>query len=710
VYGGFNISNSGTAELIVEFGEITGPGSEFLGWEEATELSIPPGETVDCQMLYFPQEFGILNAIGTLLSNDPLHPEVEITFKGYAVNPGPSIYVPTASHNYGSVRINAMTRWFMEIQNIGDETLVIDNIYCDDSHFWVDSDISFPINIGVLDTVQVGIWFNPEQAISYEGTLFIESNDPENSLVEVTLEGTGDDTHYELGDILWEYQITGGFDNSPKAIIAIPDINGDGVYDVVVGSEDNYLRCFNGNSSGTPDILWELCIPGGSVYQQTSITLTDDIDGDEYKDIVAGTAWGDRSIVAISGKTGQIIWKHDTHEYGDGGWVYQVNCRFDYNDDGMPDVLAAAGSDSNYAGPRRVYCLDAFTGNSIWECFLGGPVFSVIGISDFTGDGVPDVVAGAADNYETQGTVYGIDGSTGETVWSFDVAGTSVWALEQLQDITEDGIPDIVAGNFQAFGTGICYGLNATNGALVWEKSIGTALVLRFVILDDINGNGFREIAVAHSTNPNVFVIDSGTGDIVWTHSVADQPWNLDRIEDIDDDGIADLVVGTLYNNNYCYFLSGANGTELASINFGTPVDAIASIPDIDGNGSMEMVAGGRNGRLTCFSGGWEVFGIATPEPNDNQYFLQNYPNPFSTSTKISFNLHPRDAESAEIKIYNIKGQLVKEFKIQNSKFKIDKVVWDGKDQSGKQLPSGIYLYKLSAGEQSVVKKMLLMR
>lgn len=696
---------TGTLELSMEL-EIEGYPPEMI-----EGLSVAPGEFIVIIFSPFiPAEPGPISGTITFYTNDPLHPEVIVPITGYAVNPGPSISAPT-SHNYGSVRVNAVTRWFMEIQNIGDSTLVIDNIYCDDSHFWVDTDVSFPINIGVLDTIPIGIWFNPEEAISYEGTLFIESNDPENSIVEVALEGSGDSSPYEIGDILWEYQITGGFDNSPKAIMPIPDINGDGIYDVVVSSEDNYFRCFNGNSSGTPDILWELYILSGPVYHRHGITLSDDIDGDGYKDIIVGTAWGDRSIVAISGKTGEIIWKHDTHEYGDGGWVYQVSCRFDYNDDGMLDILAATGSDGNYAGPRRVYCLDAFTGDSIWECFLGGPVFSVIGVNDFTGDGVPDAVAGAANNYETQGTVYGIDGSTGETEWSFDVAGTSVWALEQLQDITGDGIPDIIAGNFQELGTGICYGLDATNGSTVWETQIGTALILGFDVLDDINGNGYSEIAIAHSGNPNVFVIDGGNGNIVWSHGVADQPWNLDRIEDINDDGIADLVVGTLYNNNYCYFLSGVDGTELASLNFATPVDAIASIPDIDGNNSMEMVAGGRNGRLTCFSGGWEVFGITTQEQDNSGHFLQNYPNPFSTSTTISFSI-PKSIQEPKIKIYNIKGQLVRElgYKSTTQGIGTGEAVWDGTDARGNKVPSGVYFYRISGLENAPVQKMILIR
>ncbi|MEA3475873.1 MAG: M14 family zinc carboxypeptidase [Candidatus Cloacimonadota bacterium] len=105
----------------------------------------------------------------------------------------------------------------------------------------------------------------------------------------------------------------------------------------------------------------------------------------------------------------------------------------------------------------------------------------------------------------------------------------------------------------------------------------------------------------------------------------------------------------------------------------------------------------------------------------------QNYPNPFGPrlnrgSTTISFSatdLHPSSAVAMlrrvdrfpQIKIYNVKGQIVKQLKIKNLKLKINEVVWDGKDDNGKQLPNGIYLYKLTSGNyKSGIKKMILLK
>ncbi|MGC9337049.1 MAG: T9SS type A sorting domain-containing protein [Candidatus Cloacimonadia bacterium] len=103
--------------------------------------------------------------------------------------------------------------------------------------------------------------------------------------------------------------------------------------------------------------------------------------------------------------------------------------------------------------------------------------------------------------------------------------------------------------------------------------------------------------------------------------------------------------------------------------------------------------------------------GIAENSWNNKPVLYQNYPNPFSTSTTISFNIPPHYKDDAKIEIYNIKGQRVKQFRIKNLEFKIGEVVWDGKDLNGNQVKNGVYFYKLIAGDNtSFTKKMILLR
>ncbi|MCD4796348.1 MAG: T9SS type A sorting domain-containing protein, partial [Candidatus Cloacimonetes bacterium] len=99
---------------------------------------------------------------------------------------------------------------------------------------------------------------------------------------------------------------------------------------------------------------------------------------------------------------------------------------------------------------------------------------------------------------------------------------------------------------------------------------------------------------------------------------------------------------------------------------------------------------------------------------------LTNHPNPFNPSgagrspaTTISFNLTAEDAENAELIIYNIKGQKVKQL-ISNSASQLSagqhSVVWDGRDENGKPVSSGVYFYKLKTGKQELTRKMLLLK
>jgi len=105
--------------------------------------------------------------------------------------------------------------------------------------------------------------------------------------------------------------------------------------------------------------------------------------------------------------------------------------------------------------------------------------------------------------------------------------------------------------------------------------------------------------------------------------------------------------------------------------------------------------------------------GIDDNEISNQDFLFGNYPNPFNSSTMVSFSCH-RDIENTEIIIYNIKGQKVKHL-VSNSANQLSagqhSVIWDGRDETGKQVNSGIYFYKLkSGGKFTSVKKMILLR
>lgn len=89
----------------------------------------------------------------------------------------------------------------------------------------------------------------------------------------------------------------------------------------------------------------------------------------------------------------------------------------------------------------------------------------------------------------------------------------------------------------------------------------------------------------------------------------------------------------------------------------------------------------------------------------------QNYPNPFNPATSIQYTVDSRQkALRTTLKIYNIKGQLVKTLVDEETIPGTRSVVWDGKDRKGNEVSSGIYFYRLRAGDQSEVRKMVLLK
>jgi hypothetical protein len=85
-----------------------------------------------------------------------------------------------------------------------------------------------------------------------------------------------------------------------------------------------------------------------------------------------------------------------------------------------------------------------------------------------------------------------------------------------------------------------------------------------------------------------------------------------------------------------------------------------------------------------------------------------NYPNPFNPVTFVNFSLAKEAAVSVDV--YNIKGQKVKTLVNDIMSAGIHKIEWNGKDDSGKNVASGIYFSKMRSGRYTSTKKMILMK
>lgn len=89
---------------------------------------------------------------------------------------------------------------------------------------------------------------------------------------------------------------------------------------------------------------------------------------------------------------------------------------------------------------------------------------------------------------------------------------------------------------------------------------------------------------------------------------------------------------------------------------------------------------------------------------------LSNYPNPFNPTTTIKFSV-TQTSSFVTLEIYNIKGQKIKSLLSDQIEAGEHSIIWNGKDSAGKNVGSGVYLYKLKVNNKTeIVKKCMLLK
>jgi len=99
---------------------------------------------------------------------------------------------------------------------------------------------------------------------------------------------------------------------------------------------------------------------------------------------------------------------------------------------------------------------------------------------------------------------------------------------------------------------------------------------------------------------------------------------------------------------------------------------------------------------------------LGETSPARSELTSTHYPNPFNPETVIYYSLS-QDSE-VELTVYNIKGQRVTRLVKSEQPAGAHRVVWDGRDERGNPVSSGVYFYRLSAGELTEQRKMMLLK
>jgi flagellar hook assembly protein FlgD len=119
------------------------------------------------------------------------------------------------------------------------------------------------------------------------------------------------------------------------------------------------------------------------------------------------------------------------------------------------------------------------------------------------------------------------------------------------------------------------------------------------------------------------------------------------------------------------------------------------------------MVAGGRNGKLVCYSGGLNApVGVSKHQMSPDKMHGQAYPNPFHSQTNIQLNLP--ETTTVTLRIVDINGKTIWLHEYVQLQKGAQQLMWNGTDTEGNRMPQGIYLYELRYGTKVSTGRLIL--
>lgn len=390
-------------------------------------------------------------------------------------------------------------------------------------------------------------------------------------------------------------QDTGMFANN---LAALDDVNSSGTPDVIVGASNETV---NGQTTagrayvfdgGTGALLYTLQSPSPEATGLFGFGVAGvpDTNGDGVGDILVGST-NDGALLPnetdagrgylFDGATGALLMTWRSPNPNDVNFGFSIAGIEDITGDGMGDV--AITGDQAFEGAVHVF--NGATGALVYSLespnprAIGGFGREVKGIGDVTGDMIPDLLVGAyfedVNGLTFAGRAYVFNGANGALVHSLtspspSTTGQFGFEVDGVPDLNGDGVNDLVvsAGSELAAAPntfGRFHVFNGASGAFIRTLtspniSEGTAFGPAVAGIADLNGDGSGDIVMGAWTehgdgvlgSGRVYIVNGADGELLRTFTSPNAifnggfGWDVDATFDIDGDGLPDIVVAAV--------------------------------------------------------------------------------------------------------------------------------------------------------------------